>query len=208
MTRRVDFEPEWTPARFVAAVSAGAPDFFAWLRARTERRAAPQFSPWAWGWARDDFNAELSLQLLVTVRRADFELRSSVEAYVDTCIMNLCRTWFRRIGRVRAGLPLDDLPAEAVLQAPDVFEHVALALDLRRALLELDAGCRDLLVGKYVTGWSLQDLGERAGVSGATIQSRLHACRERLRTIFTALGRGARKTRSGALPGLRARKGK
>jgi RNA polymerase sigma factor (sigma-70 family) len=193
-----------TAARFVEDVTAGSAELLAWLQRRVERRAAPQFSPWAWEWAREDFVAELSLQLLVTVRKPGFELHAPFESYIDTCISNLCRTWFRRIARLRAGLSLDDLSPDAEPQAASTVEHVALALDMRRALLALDPACRELLVGKYVMGWSMQEIGDRAGVSGARIQSRLHACRDRLRKAFEALDkRAARKSRKDALHGRR-----
>ena len=84
---------------------------------------------------------------------------------------------------------------------PPAAEHVAMALDLRRALSALEPACRRLLVEKYVNGMSLQEMGGMLDIPAATVQSRLHACREKLRAIFRDLERNqaATKPRSGTL---------
>lgn len=174
-----------------------------WLRARCRGRASPRFSHWAWEWVEEDFLADLATQLLVTLRKPGFRFRNSAEAYVDIAIFNLCRTYFRRIARLRSRAPLeDDVPAPE----PDGLspvDRVAAALDLRKALGRLDPACRRLILGKYVDGLSLDELGSEAGVPAKTVRSRLHTCRERLRDIwrritapFDSLQHGLRETLS------------
>jgi len=163
---------------------AGSPSALQWLRQRCERRAAPRFSAWAWEWLREDFVADLLLQLTVTAGKPDFVLRGRDDAYVDICIFNLCRRTYTDLAAVRRG---DDLTAhEGQLRAPrsDVLEYVAIALDMRQALAALHPECPDLLFRKSLEGATLEEMGDVAGVPARTMRSRLHACRRRLRSIW------------------------
>ncbi len=167
-------------------LTTGSPEALAWLRARVRTVAAPRFSAWAWDRIEDDFLSDLVTQLLVTLRKPGFEFTGRPEAYVDRAIHNLCTTYFRHLARVRAALPLDaDTPIteERALN----LEELAVGLDLRRALLDLEAGCRALVLEKYVLGRSLAEMAKSRGIEAKTARSRLHTCREALRTIWFRL---------------------
>jgi RNA polymerase sigma-70 factor (ECF subfamily) len=57
-------------------------------------------------------------------------------------------------------------------------------VDLLTALAELPAADRELLVLRYVGGWTPAELGALLGVPAATIRVRLHRARARARPLF------------------------
>jgi RNA polymerase sigma factor (sigma-70 family) len=171
----------------VAGVRDGRPEVLRWLELRCERRAAPRFAAWAWEHVRDDFIADTMAQLTVTMTKDGFALRTTAEAYVDRTIANLCTRYFLLLARLRRSEPIEVHADHLPSRSTDRLERVALALDLRLALSELDPACRRLLLGKYVDGSSLEELGEVFGISAQTARSRLHTCRERLRRVWSRL---------------------
>ena len=170
-------------------LARGDSDVLAWLRARVRRRAAHRFSSWAWREIEPDFVSDLVMQLSVTVRRPGFTLRGPLEAYVDTAIANLCAGYFRRLAALRLQEPVDRHTELPDPRRAAVLEGIVVALDLRRVMAELPAEARALIVGKYVEGLSLADLAARFGTSAKTINSRLHAGRELLRSLWAGRGR-------------------
>jgi len=164
-----------------------------WLRERCERRAAPRFSTWAWEWLREDFVGDLLLQLTVTASKPEFELRGSVDGYIDICIFNLCRRYYSRLAVMRRQDTLDVVAESLAAPQPDALERVAVALDMRRALGRMRPDCRRILLRKYVDELSLEEIGARLDITAKTARSRLHSCRERLRSIWAQLSSDASK---------------
>lgn len=69
-----------------------------------------------------------------------------------------------------------------VEERPDAWlEARELAMELGRALSELDAPSRDIWVLKNLEGYSLDEISEATDMSLAAVKSRLHRTRERLR---------------------------
>lgn len=179
--------PGPTTPGILGRLHEGDPATLDWLRRRCEQRAAPRFSAWAWEWAREDFVGDLAAQLVQSTGRPGFALRGPEEAYIDRSIANLCRRWFWQIARLRRqrGEELAATIADAPRsRAP---ERIAVSLDLREAMAQLDERCRSLLLRKYVEGLTLEQLGQQDGVAAKTARSRLHSCRQRFRALWEKL---------------------
>jgi RNA polymerase sigma-70 factor (ECF subfamily) len=58
---------------------------------------------------------------------------------------------------------------------------------VRKALCELSAKDRELLLLKYTEDWTCRELAERLGVSVTTVETRLYRARERLRNELARL---------------------
>ena len=191
--------------RLIGALSSGEVSGLRWLRRRVQYRAAARFSSWAWNWIKEDFLADLTVQLTVTMARPGFSLQGPIGAYVDRAISNLCNRYFLRIAQMRRNEPLEPeasrLPSESKLS----LESLAAALNVRRALWSVSPACRSLLIQKYVEGLSLRELAEKAGIEAKTVQSRLQTCRGKLRHALTRLTRQkivARKTQERDSPSM------
>lgn len=58
---------------------------------------------------------------------------------------------------------------------------------IRAALQQLDGEQRELLILKYVEGWSYRQIAERTGRTERAVESHLHRTRLRLRELLTRL---------------------
>lgn len=185
MSESTSSQPAAKTSPHVEGLRTGEARTLGWIRDRCERRAARRFAPWAWAFIREDFAADVIAQLTVTVQKSEFELRGSFGAYVDRSIDNLCKRYFLTLARIRRAEPLDRHPN--LTPAADRLERVAMAVDLKVTLNRLDPACRSLVLRKYVEGCSLQDLAQTLGISSQTVRSRLHTCRQRLRSFWFQL---------------------
>ncbi len=170
-------------ADFAARLSRGDASVVDWLAARCERVASRQFSPWAWRWIRDDFVGDLTAQLATVSRGSGLEIRGAAEPYVDTAIRNLCRRYFLDLARVRRQVPMEHV-VDRPVETRDSLARVAAVIDLKRVLGRLSPECRKLIQQKYVMHLSLDEIGRDGGIPEKTARSRLHTCRERLRTLW------------------------
>lgn len=114
-----------------------------------------------------------------TLREAD-----STRAWLMQITVNVCRTWRARglglrqiqgqqvLDRLQSAVPLEDVPSAALGATDHINEHIN-ALDLREALLALDAELRQVIVLRFYIGMDSTEIGELLGTPPATVRSRL-----------------------------------
>jgi RNA polymerase sigma factor (sigma-70 family) len=96
-----------------------------------------------------------------------------------------CLVYRRKAGRRRKLLQ-----RAALLPAMDSLDPLGWLLRAERhqqvqeAMLSLPAQDAELLLLKYVEGWRYQQMADRLGLSSATVESRLHRARGRLRHLL------------------------
>lgn len=128
---------------------------------------------------------------------------NSARAWLVQITVNVCRTWRVRgrglrqdqgpATRLQSAVPLEDVPAAALGAIDSISDHIN-ALDLRQALLTLDADLRQVIVLRFYIGMDSTEIGELLSTSPATIRSRLrraviqlrHALDGELQTIRAA----------------------
>jgi RNA polymerase sigma-70 factor (ECF subfamily) len=106
----------------------------------------------------------------------------AAEAWLDRILVNICRDRLRRRRTIRfialaddAGGPIAD-PFQAVLDRDEVL----------RAMRDLDADQRIVVVLHYWSGLTLEAVADRVGWPVGTVKSRLHQALERMRRRVVA----------------------
>jgi RNA polymerase sigma-70 factor (ECF subfamily) len=101
---------------------------------------------------------------------------SHVQAWLDRILVNVCRDRLRRRQRIRLIVLTDDAPARS-----DPFQVVLDRDEVLRAMTQLDADQRIVVVLHYWAGLTLTDIAVRMGWPAGTVKSRLHHALERMR---------------------------
>ena len=86
-----------------------------------------------------------------------------------------------RGARLRGPPRAQSLETTAEPSAPATDAHVALAVDVRRALAELSEGDRRLLLARYWADMTQREVADLLGMPDGTAKVRLHRLRARLR---------------------------
>jgi len=132
---------------------------------------------------RDDVVQDTLAGVWRAASRPDFELRHGTRALVRTIAAARC---IDRLRRRRAQAPLDETLRDA---AADPLER-AVARDesarLRRALLALDAACRDIIRQHYFEDLSYADIAAREQRSESTMRVRMFNCMKAIRRRLAA----------------------
>jgi RNA polymerase sigma-70 factor (ECF subfamily) len=81
-------------------------------------------------------------------------------------------------------VPLDDLVADHSPELATADDADRETLDLRRAILALDADYREPLVMQVLVGLSTQEIAEQLGLTQAAVLSRLFRARHKLRAAL------------------------
>jgi RNA polymerase sigma-70 factor (ECF subfamily) len=118
----------------------------------------------------------------------------AVGPWLLAIVRNQARDFWRR-QRVRRTEPIDASPdallSQIVDTGPDPEESVRRA-ELRRrvwqAIAALSADHREIVVLRDFHGLSYHELAQTLGIRIGTVMSRLHAARQRLRTLLTEEG--------------------
>ena len=87
----------------------------------------------------------------------------------------------REAYRLRGPPRAQPLETAAEPSAPATDAHVALAVDVRRALAELSEGDRRLLLARYWADLTQREVADLLGMPDGTAKVRLHRLRARLR---------------------------
>lgn len=95
---------------------------------------------------------------------------SQADAWLDRILVNVCRDRLRR-RRVVRFIALSDGPAEL---ASDPFAAILDRDEVLRAMADLDADQRIVVVLHYWAGLTLTDIAARTGWPTGTVKSRLH----------------------------------
>jgi RNA polymerase sigma-70 factor (ECF subfamily) len=107
---------------------------------------------------------------------------SRVDAWLDGILVNVCRDRMRRRKVVRFIALADG----ATGQARDQFAAVLDRDEVARAMRDLDADQRVVVVLHYWGGVTLEGIADRLGWPVGTVKSRLHHALRRMRVVLDA----------------------
>ena len=102
----------------------------------------------------------------------DFELRSSLRAYLFVVIKNQCMSLHRRRSKVVA---LDSLRRPDSEPAQLIQWFAETDSDFERLLAPLSAAQADVLRLRFALGLKLDEIAEALGIATGTVKSRLHS---------------------------------
>jgi len=128
---------------------------------------------------REDAVQDAIAQLWTQALRPDFEIRRGLRAMLRTIVAARC---IDRLRRRRRAAPLDESIRDP---APDAVERLAARDEgarLRRALLELDEPCREIVRLRFFEELDYATIAEREGRSESTLRVRLFHCIRALRS--------------------------
>lgn len=154
---------------------------------RGSRGAEP--GGWDWEWVRKTCWEEARRILGPSAAADDAAQEAAIKAWRHHAS---CRTpehprpWLAAIARREAfrlrGPPqAQSLETAAEPWSPATDAHVALAVDVRRALAELSEGDRRLLLARYWADMTQTEVANLLGMPDGTAKVRLHRLRARLR---------------------------
>ncbi len=106
-----------------------------------------------------------------------------VDAWLDGILVNLCRDWLRRQKVVRFLSLADDVASAG---RDDQFQVVLDRDEVVRAMRDLDADQRIVVVLHYWGGLTLEGIADRLGWPVGTVKSRLHNALRRMRAVLDA----------------------
>ena len=137
-----------------------------------------------------DEAADVTHEALIKAWHARSSLRDAdrFSAWFDRILVNLCRDRQRRAGRVQF-LPIDG--ASLSITAADPFRAVLDADELGRAIVELDADARALVILRYWADLTIDDVAVRLNLPAGTVKSRLHRALGQLRERLSVDGQEA-----------------
>ena len=92
------------------------------------------------------------------------------------------------VGRRRDQTAFAEDPPAAEPNPSEVLESTETRGQLKRALLELEAHYRTVIVLKHLEGFSYREIGELLEIPEKTVKSRLFTARRKLRLILTERG--------------------
>lgn len=106
-----------------------------------------------------------------------FELRSQLRTFLYPAIRNLSIAARRKAGRCQAG----DAENEILISLPAPEVSLAGDSDLALVLANLPVPQREVLLLRFVDGFSLEEIGDALGIPLGTVKSRLHNALKTLR---------------------------
>lgn len=135
----------------------------------------------------DDLIQDVLMALLRTVRRGGLRDPAAFVAYTGTVTRNTLTNFATRRDRKDRNLPLND----ELANAPHGSEHreasshrSEVAIDVERALGDLEPRCRDVVASIYLEGFSYSETATRLSISLAAVKREqikgLKVLRERL----------------------------
>jgi RNA polymerase sigma-70 factor, ECF subfamily len=144
---------------------------------------------WDWGWVRATCWEEARRVLGPGAAADDAAQEAAIKAWRHHAS---CRTpdhprpWLAAIARreafrLRGPARAESLETAAEPYAPATDAHVALCLDVRRALAELSDSDQRLLLARYWADLTQDEVANLLGIPGGTAKVRLHRLRARLR---------------------------
>ena len=120
-----------------------------------------------------------------------FEGRAAFKTWLFRIVYNLCLTRRKQLAkrRDREGVNADDLP-EASIASESHVEGMTLSEELEQALAFLTEDQRRIIVLKYITGLSLQEIADVLGLGLSATKMRLYRSLEEFKRIYTAIRDG------------------
>ncbi len=114
---------------------------------------------------------------------------------VRAWLLRVGRNWLRDVARRKSSSTrltdkLDEQSAKAVQEPSSLMEGQELRAEVRKALTELKAEDREVLVLRYALGWSSNRIAQTMDSSAAAVDMRLSRARRRLAAILEEAGVG------------------
>ncbi|WP_163507486.1 sigma-70 family RNA polymerase sigma factor [Fodinicola acaciae] len=134
-------------------------------------------------------------------RRSRVLAADNPEAYLHTVARNVVRTWWRR--RLRLARRLDLAATDVSTALPPSPDRVALL----RALAQIPAAQREVLVRFYFADHSIEEIARALGVSVGTVKSRLHRGRAAMAQLVDETGDELRPDVAAAIDQVRTEVG-
>lgn len=120
-----------------------------------------------------------------------FEGRSTFKTWLFRIAYNGCLTRRKQLAtrRGREGVSADDLPESSVAMDSHI-EGLSLSEELQKALAQLNENQRKVIILKYVTGLSLQEMAEVLDQGLSATKMRLYRALEEFKKIYAELREG------------------
>ena len=134
------------------------------------------------GNAADAEDATQEAMLRAWRSAASLRVPAKVDAWLDGILANVCRDRLRRRKVVRFIALADGMAGPA----SDQFQSVLDRDEVVRAMRDLDADQRIVVVLHYWGGLTLEGIADRLGWPVGTVKSRLHHARRRMRALLDA----------------------
>ena len=117
--------------------------------------------------------------LRAVAKLGEFRWQSSLRTWLHGVAINVHREALRRAACRQARIAEARSRLSLVAEAPP-------AVDLERAIAELPAGCREVLILHDIEGYTHREIGELLGIDEGTSKSQLSRARKKLRTSLEA----------------------
>jgi RNA polymerase sigma-70 factor, ECF subfamily len=161
---------------------------------------------------RRDEAEDLSQEVFVQVFKAIDQFRgdSKLSTWMYRIAVNLCKNKTKYLARRHAG-DQDDIDAMAervpfsaakgvsvgdISRPDELVEGMQLEMVVKRAIGELEAEFREVLVLRDVEDLSYEEIAAVTGLPDGTVKSRIHRARAQLRALVEkAMGEGVRSKR-------------
>jgi RNA polymerase sigma factor (sigma-70 family) len=128
--------------------------------------------------------------LTAWLRRHDLREPLAFGGWLRAIVRTEC---FRSIRRQRVvTVPLEDIPSMPATSVPDNLSRLELRGVLLEAIATLSESDRTVIIIRYMSDLSYQEMSDFLDIPVSTVKKRLHEARKRLRTWFTNETRGER----------------
>jgi len=134
---------------------------------------------------RDDAVQDALAQVWTLATRPGFELRTSLRAVLRTLVAARC---IDRVRRRRRQVELSDSLPDTAPSPSDRLIADDQSARLRRALLDLDEPCREIIRQRFFEGLDYATIAEREQRSESTLRVRLFSCLRAIRKRLAKMG--------------------
>ncbi|MCB1095889.1 MAG: sigma-70 family RNA polymerase sigma factor [Verrucomicrobiales bacterium] len=120
-----------------------------------------------------------------------FEGRAAFKTWLFRIVYNFCLTRRKQLAkrRDREGVNTDDL-SESLVASESPVDGMSLSEELEKAMALLDEDQRRMIVLKYITGLSLQEIADVSDLGLSATKMRLYRALEEFKRIYTAIREG------------------
>ena len=120
-----------------------------------------------------------------------FEGRAAFKTWLFRIVYNFCLTRRKQLAkrRDREGVNTDDL-SESLVASESPIDDMSLSEELEKAMALLSEDQRRMIVLKYVTGLSLQEIAEVSDLGLSATKMRLYHALEEFKRIYMAIREG------------------
>jgi len=136
------------------------------------------------GYEADDILSDIHYKLLLSLRRGDFQYRSSLKTFINRIVNHTCVDYVR-FNRRFASSPVEDLPLVDESPGPDEeFDRREQLKLLLKVMRQVPKECLRLFYLHYRKRTGYKEIGEQMGISEGNARRRTWACREAARRLW------------------------